>query len=139
MKKLITIAAMALLVCMLFSACAKEPDPVFVGMDMEAKITIVRTSDGSIAYEGSPAYSIADAYNQITEIEKFDEKKDADAEWIVIIMCTYDDPALNPTLYRLSYLGDNTFNVKVQGSDKQQYKVVSETLYRAFAEPILAN
>lgn len=139
MKKLISLAAMALIVCMLFSACAKEPDPVFVGMDMESKITIVRTSDGSIAYEGTPAYNIAEAYNTITSIEKFDEDKDADAAWVVIIMCTYDDPATSPSLFRLSYLGNNEFNVKVQGSDKQQYKVVSEALYHAFAEPVLAH
>lgn len=139
MKKLISIAAMALIVCMLFSACAKEPDPVFVAMDMDSKITVVRASNGSIAFEGGAAYDIAEAYNATASIEAFDEEKDEDAEWVVIIMCTKEDPATNPTIYRLSYLGNNEFNVKIQGSDKQQYKIVSELLYKTFAAAIEAE
>ena len=141
MKKLITIISLMLVSCMIFAGCGKkteEPaEPYFTPMDTTCVIQGIRVSNGSIAFEDLEAFSIATAFNTITEFEAYDEE--AEPEWETVFICTPSQQSAEgaePTLHRISYLGDNTFNISLDSSPSGKCKVVSETLYKAFVDAI---
>lgn len=140
MKKLNAFIVLTLIICLLFSACGKKEEPVFIPVDTAGVIQIVRTSDGSIAYQDESAYTIAFAYNTVTEFESFDE--DAEVIWEVVMMCNpsaQSAEGAEPTLYKLGYLGNEQFNVTVNGGSEGRCKITSNTLYQAFAAPISSD
>ena len=141
MKKIITIISLMLVACMLLSGCGKkteEPaEPSFTPMDTTCVIQGIRVSNGSVAFEDLEAFSIATAFNTITEFEAYDEE--AEPLWETVFICTPSQQSAEdsePTLHRISYLGDNTFNISLDSSPGGKCKAVSETLYNAFADAI---
>lgn len=143
MKKLIALTSLILIACMLLSGCGKkteEPaEPSFTPMDTTSVIQGIRTSDGSIAFEDVVAFEIAMAFNTITEFEAYDEE--AKPEWETVFICTPSQQSAegaDTTVHRISYLGDNTFNIMLNSAPGGKCKAVSETLYKAFEDAILS-
>ncbi len=143
MKKIITLTAFILMACMLLCGCNKADDktvaePSFTPMDTTCVIQAYRVSDGSLAFEDILAYQIAQAYNSTAEYEAYDEN--ATPEWEVVFMCTPTQQSAEGaenSIHRISYLGENTFNVSHDTAPQGKCKIVSEALYKAFSDAIL--
>lgn len=77
---------------------------------------------------------IVTAYNSITELEKYEKVSEKDAIITIVIFSDYDDNRTN--IFKIDYIGDNTFSIGISGSADAAYNVVSEELYRAITEKI---
>ena len=131
MKKITAIICLAVLMLAAFSSCEKVPD--FVPIEKDSIETLNWTS-GKRKDINREEYFVpfADAYNAVTGNGAY---IDREAEWSVIAVCREEDD--NNSLYMISYLGEDTFNVSINGKTGSEtgdtrYSVVNPDL-AAFA------
>ena len=138
MKKHISLILVVLFVCTAFVSCGKAPDFIPIS-DIAAATLSWASATGKDINKEEYVKGFIDAYNSVTETEKYDEGDNADAEWRVVLVS--EEEGKEPDVVLVSYLGDNRFNVSVNGSaaakaseDKTvKYLVVNEALAE-FAE-----
>ena len=109
MKKITAIICLAVLILAAFSSCEKAPD--FVPMDADSIETVDWASGNRKDINKEEYYPLlAEAYNSVTGTGEY---KDGNPEWTVVVSCK-EEENLN-SLYMISYLGEDTFNVSING------------------------
>ena len=77
---------------------------------------------------------IVPAYNGITEFKKFESVEEKDAVIRLVIFSDHGDGDID--IFKITYIGDNTFSIEVEGASTVQFNAVSEELFRAITEII---
>ena len=119
------------MICAMFAACGAAPE--FIPMDAESVTVVNWVSAGNRKDIDSEEYysGIAEAYNSVTET---DEYEDGSEIWSIIVVCQKDGENENDvSLYHISYIGTDTFDVSVSGAATPEgkdvrYSVVNEKL-----------
>lgn len=140
MKKflLLTLTAVCLLTLVLgLSSCGKDSKNAksdeFVAIEGD-KIVGTWIVGGTGEVTAERLEKIIPAYNGITELKKYEDVSEKDAVMRMVIFS--DHGGSNIEIFKITYIGDNTFSIDVDGSSKASYNAVSEELYRAITEII---
>ncbi len=137
MKKIAALICLTALVCAAFASCGKAPE--FFAMDEDRVVSLywetnaVKDIDKEEYFKG-----FAEAYNSVTETGCYE---DEDAIYSFIAACAGDD-GLPSVLYRVSYIGEDTFNVTIMGNgapseDNAKYSVENVKLKEFMDEKFL--
>ena len=136
MKRIISLTLAAVCLFLLaagLSSCQKvitQDDFVAIEGDNISGAWVVGGT-GTIAPERIE--KIVPAYNGITEFKKFEKVEEKDA---VIRIVLFSDHGDSIDIFKITYVGDNTFSVEVEGAATVQFNAVSEELFRAITEVI---
>ena len=131
MKRIISlICVIAVLGCVICSCGEKAGE--FVKIDADSLNSLAWISGSTNMIGDEDAEKIISIYNALEPTGGVSDKSDKNAEWRVL--ATVMPEGENPCIFRLSYIGNFEFVVRVDGSHSSAYKITSEELYNAFIE-----
>ncbi len=113
MKKYLSLILAVVIICSAVASCGKAPD--FIPINDSGNISMNwASSSGKNINSDDYKKGFVEAYNSVTETKKYDEGDNEDALWRIVLIS--EEEGKDPDIFLVSYLGDNRFNVSVNGS-----------------------
>lgn len=131
MKRIIPIISVILLTLIIICSCG-EKQGEFVAVDKDNLGSVAWISEGGNAIEAEQKEKIVDEYNVLTPDGPVSDNLFDKVEWRILITVTPDNS--EPTLFKISYIGDFRFIVETEGAVKSSYTVCGEDFYNAVIE-----
>ena len=128
MKRIISLICVMAMICCALASCGEKPGE-FVKLDPESINSMAWITGGTNSMSKEDINKIAEIYNGLTPDGGVSDKLDEKAEWRILV--TELPEGSTPSIFRISYIGDFRFTVRIDGPDRSSYTVTSEELYNA--------
>jgi|GEM_PF-2120137 len=139
MKKIVTLIVFTALLLTALYSCGKAEIPAFIPIEDGATVHLYWGSGASKNIDTEErAALVVEAYNSAAETKEYEEG--GKAEWLLVIVCESGEG--DTTVYTVSSLGDDRFNVSISGAaapegEDVKYLVVNEALSKVAVDELL--